>query len=125
MAPQVAHNKQQGSALFEAIPVFLLLTVLVSGLLLATYLLFARVWIQWRCEQALYCMAVEQRDGLCRHQLTESVQEFLPWGESHFALFGGNGRWNVEGQWRMGSYYIQIQKSFDTRSAATNRDLRL
>lgn len=124
MAPAITVSNQRGSALIESLPVFLVLVTLVSGVLLATYLLFARAWIQWRSEQALYCMAVEQHDGLCRRQLNETVAEFLPWGDARFSLSGANGKWLVEGHWQWGGYYFQTLKTFDTHSAAANRDLR-
>lgn len=124
MAPQIALSNARGTTLVETLPVLIVFAVLVGGLLLATYLLFARAWIQWCAEQALYCTAVEQMSGPCRRQLESSVREFLPWGEVHSFVSQGRQPWTVEVKWRYGDFGFQTRRRLSSQSLTANGGLR-
>ena len=124
MAPQIALNNTRGTALVESLPVLIVFAVLVSGLLLATYLLFARAWIQWCAEQALYCTAVDPSAGRCRQQLESSLREFLPWGEVHAFVSQGRQPWTVEVRWRYGDFGFQTRRMLNSQSLTAKKGLR-
>ena len=106
------------------------LSVLVSCLLIVSYLLFARAWIQYQSEQALYCLAENQPAYACRHQLEKALRRCLPYGELRdLTVFTTNARWNVNLQWRTGwdwpHYVMKVQKQLSAKKInGNNKDLR-
>jgi hypothetical protein len=107
----VGLNNPRGSALLEALPVGLLLVFIVSGALLVAYFLFARSWIQYQSEQALYCAAQSHWD--CKYQLQEKLQQFLPWGQTQVQVQGNNQLWTVEVQWKYRDYSFHLHKELN------------
>jgi hypothetical protein len=103
-------SNPKGSALIEALPVSILLVTLVSGLMIAAYLLCARSWIQYQSEQALYCVSEGHSRERCKFQLKEQLERFLPWGDTSVALTGANERWQVEVQWKYCAYAFRLRK---------------
>jgi len=108
-------SDRAGSALFEALPVSILLVVFVSGLLLAAYLLFARSWIQYHSEQALYCVSEGHSSAQCKFQLKEKLERFLPWGDTSVYLNGGDDHWHVEVTWKYRGYAFHLRKELNPK----------
>lgn len=111
----------RGSAMLEAVPVTLVLLAFVSGLLLAAYLLFARAWIQYQSEQALYCAAVESPG--CRRQLEDQVRRFIPWGNISSDVHSSGTNWSAEVRWNYQDYSFRVAKDLTPRLILKNRAL--
>jgi hypothetical protein len=100
------------------------LTVLVSGILLATYLLFARAWMQWQSEEALYCAAVGQGASVCQRTLEDRVREFLPWGTVQARVWTAESGWYAEVRWKYSQFAFHERKALTPKMIVGNRDLR-
>ena len=120
----MAKGDQRGSALVESLPAMMVLVVFVSGVFLASYLLFAHAWIRYQSEQALYCSLKEQMGSLCRIRLENQLREFLPWGEIQTRVSGLNNDWMVEVQWRLKEYQIHARRHLDPDLILANEALR-
>lgn len=108
----------------EMLPVMLLLLIFVMGLLVAAYLLFARAWIQYQTEQALYCLA-EQRTPLnCKAQLQARLERFLPWGETWSQLQNSNDEWSATVHWNYQNYSFHVAKKLNSRLILNPKVLR-
>lgn len=114
---------ERGFALVEALPVLSVLAMLVAGLMITTYLLFARAWVSWQSEQALYCAAVRPRAERCERDLVAKVREFLPWGRARAHVGGLGPRWEVEVWWQWNSIRIHERRELTPRAIVSNRDL--
>jgi len=130
MALPVARSNQRGGALTEALPVVLVLAVFVSGLLLMVYLMFARAWIQYQSEQALYCLAEARPVSRCRKQLEQRLSRLLKWGHpgvlrlTTYDRGRGVDVWTVEAEWKIKAYNLRVKKQLDTRRLLQSRALR-
>jgi hypothetical protein len=122
--PIVAKSNQRGNALVESLPVMFLLVSLVVGLLLAAYLLFARAWIAYQSEQALYCSLQMQSASGCQIQLESQLRDFLPYGEIQTRVTGINNNWLVEVQWHYREYQMLTRRRLDPELIQANRVLR-
>jgi len=103
-------NNSRGSAMLEAVPVALLLMLFIAGILLAAYLFFARAWIQYQSEQALYCAAQSRISVPCKHQLEEKLKQLLPWGDSSVTIQASSDKWIVEVLWKNRGYSFHLLK---------------
>jgi hypothetical protein len=121
---------ERGTALLEAAGALGVLSLFLSGLLAVCYLLFARAWIQYQSEQALYCLSEGTRTSTCRSTLEKNLARFLPWGElKNVVVFEERDQWRVQLQWRTGwqwpNYAISVHKHLSTKMIAKNsKDLR-
>ncbi|MGZ3722528.1 MAG: hypothetical protein ACXVA9_06340 [Bdellovibrionales bacterium] len=103
-------NNNRGTAMLEAAPVMLLLTLFCVGIVLAAYLFFTRAWIQYHSEQALYCAAQSRVSFHCKYQLEEKLKQLLPWGESSAHILAGNDKWTVEVLWKYRDFSFHLNK---------------
>ena len=103
-------TNERGSALLEALPTSLVLFAFVSGLMLSAYILFARTWIQFQSEQALYCAAQTDSTSTCRYQLQEKLAQFLPWGNVNVQIQGSDQKWIVDVVWTFQDFAFRMHK---------------
>ena len=122
--PAVTANRQKGSALIELLPVSFLLLTFTVGLLLAAYVLFARAWIQYQGEQALYCAAEGQSPMQCRLSLDAQLRNFLPWGLRRTYLAGADGAWKLEVDWSYRNCKFHMVKELGPRQILNAKALR-
>ena len=118
----------KGSALTEALPATAALFAFIAGILLATYLIFARAWIQYQSEQALYCLSEAKPVLVCRRNLEKKISAALMWGRPgdlrlNSGTRGKNEIWSSEVQWRIGKYQLSVRKQLDTRRLLQSRAL--
>ena len=100
VADRMMGNK--GSAVWEAIPISALLVVITAALLAAGYRFFARAYLIYQSEQTLYCLAEGKSSVLCRRQLQERINRFLPWGRlSILALRQSTDSTEIAGRWSL------------------------
>lgn len=101
------------------------LVIFVVGFLLGAYLMFARAWLQYQSEQALYCLAEGKPVAVCRRDLAMKVSAALPWGalESSRLVTSARG-WEVEVRWRFQQFDFVITRQLDSRRILRNRGLR-
>lgn len=120
---------EKGSALTEALPALAALLVFVTGILLGVYLIFARAWMQYQSEQALYCLSEGRTEFICRRSLEKKLDAALMWGRLGSARLdsstrGMNEYWNAEVRWKIGKYHLKVTKRLDTRRLVQSRALR-
>lgn len=125
MAQVNAKKTERGTALVEGLPALLCLMIFVSGLLLSAYLIFARSWIQYQSEQALYCLAESRSYEMCRRKMEQKLDRALPFGQTHFVrLSGGGDLWKVDVRWKIHDFEIKIRKQLSVRQILRSRALR-
>ena len=117
-------NNQRGTAALEAIPVSILLFVLIAGILLAAYLMFARGWIQYQSEQALLCAAETRTGFLCKSRLDKKLNDFLPWGKSTAQIQAAQDRWSVEVTWKFQNFSFRIVKELTPKQILARKVLQ-
>lgn len=116
---------QRGGALWEAIPVFGIVSGLVLAVLLAAYLLFARAHVIYQGEQALYCVAERQPPGRCRERFARRVKSFLPWGELRVRSLESSGSGaSMRGDWRWMGFRVALDRRLDLPSSKASRSFR-
>src|SRR5690242_14548712 len=116
MARKIVLSDSRGSAVLEAVPVAMVIFVFVSGILLAAYLMFARGWIQYQGEQALYCVNESRPVSVCRRELAGSINQFLPWGKLgniDLRFQGDKGKLDIK--WVIEGFTIRISKQMSMR----------
>jgi hypothetical protein len=118
-------NNQKGQALWELLSVFSVLAILVSGILLAAYLMFARAWLTYQSEQALYCVAEKQSPAHCRHGFQQRVTRFLPWGTLQIRSLAGtvSGAF-INVRWQLNGFVVPIQRKLDLSWSRGSRSSR-
>lgn len=110
--------------MLEAVPVFAVLLVFVAGLLLAAYLMFARAWIQYQGDQALYCISESRPASVCRKQLTTKLNQFLPWGKAgRIDLRFNNDKGKLDIKWNIQGFTIHIAKQLSVRQILRKKGL--
>ncbi len=110
-------------AVAEALPVFTTLLVFMFGILLGAYFIFARAWIQYQSEQALYCMAEGRLS--CRQQLRTKLKAALPFGEEQrIELSSQNDLWKTKVEWKIQGYKISVMKDLSARALIRSKALR-
>ena len=117
-------TNSRGSSVLEALPVVLLLAAFVAGLFLAAYLLFARAWIQYQAEQALYCVVEERGSIHCHAQLQSQLEKFLAWGQSHSRVSGRGANAEVEIEWKYQNYAVKVHRELNPKLILSQKALR-
>lgn len=118
MVPPLVKNK--GSALLEALPVALALTLFVCGVLAVFYFSFARVWLQYQGEQALLCRA--QRGSGCDRELRKQIEDILPLGDvNRLELTEGDGEWTLLIDWTWNQFHLHFEKELSLHDLARNK----
>lgn len=103
-------------ALIEAAAAVLVAAFFVGGVLLGAYLWFARAWIEYQSEQALYCVAEARPAPHCRRRLHERLNGFLPYRDSlQTTLQSGRENWKLRLEWKWNGYRIHLEKELSTR----------
>lgn len=106
-------NNSRGTALIESLPVMSVLLIFIGGMLLAGYLMFARSWIQFQSEQALYCVAQTPRPWNCHEKLKMQLKRFLPWGDVWANIESQDSNWTVEVKWSYSDYSFHLKKELN------------
>jgi hypothetical protein len=123
MAPPIA-GTERGQALIEALPVTLILALFVSFMFLASYVIGARVYLQWQSEQALYCAAEAQGRGygamasVCAAELERGFRDLFPWGEVHAVTWTAGQDWHVEANWKLGGIHFTCNRNLNVQLIA-------
>jgi hypothetical protein len=124
MAPLHAIADRRGSAAIEAAAVAGVLAVFAAGVLMTVYLLFARAWLQYQTEQALYCLAERRGTAVCRSRLSDRARAFLPYGNFRtMDLRAERGRWIAEVGWEWQGYTLHLSKRLTPGLILKNRVL--
>ena len=108
----------------EAVPVISVVLVFVIGALFAAYLMFARGWIQYQGEQALYCVNEARPVPLCRRELSNKINQFLPWGKIgniDLRFQGDKGKLDIK--WVINGFTIRISKQLSMRQIIRKKGL--
>lgn len=71
-------RRDSGSALIESVLAAPVLIMLVSGLLLAAYSGFAKIWIRHLSYEAVICLASRVAESACRERVRDSIEGALP-----------------------------------------------
>jgi hypothetical protein len=124
MARKIAPGNSRGSTVLEAVPVVMVLFVFVTGLLFAAYLIFARGWIQYQGEQALYCVNESRPVSICRRELAGRLNRFLPWGrlgDVDLRFQGDTGKLDIK--WVIEGFTIRISKRMSMRQIVRKKGL--
>jgi hypothetical protein len=124
MARKIALSNSRGSAVLEAVPVGMVVLVFVMGLLFAAYLMFARGWIQYQGEQALYCVNEARPASVCRRELAGRLTQFLPWGKLgniDLRFQGDKGKLDIK--WVIEGFTIRISKQMSMRQIIRKKGL--
>lgn len=117
-------NNQRGTAVLEGVGVLFVITSFVSVVMMGAYLWFARGWIQYQSEQALYCLAESRPEVMCRRALKANVARFLPFGKvrnlgysNERGRFGVKLDWKWEVKWdqKKFGYNVRVDKKLDMR----------
>src|ERR1044072_1779965 len=108
---------ERGSAVLEGVMSFTVLAAFTIGLLTGCYLLFARGFIEYESEQALYCLAEGQPSFICRSRLRDSVARYLPFGSMSRAGLGTDtrGLWDVDVEWQWSNYRVQMHRKLSSK----------
>lgn len=116
---------QRGSALVEFAAVGSFLAVFTGFLLFGAYAVFARAHLEYRTEQALYCLAEGKLEFWCRRRLNQSIDSTLPYGRVTRATLGRVGpNWKVALEWKVYPVTFAIKKALSPRQIRNKRDLR-
>jgi apolipoprotein N-acyltransferase len=118
-----------GNAIAEALPAIAALLVFIVGIFLGVYLIFARAWIQYQSEQALYCLSESKPAFVCHRGLQNKLASSLPWGrvgktQLSSTTKGKHQNWNVEVEWKIRDFKLRVRKQLGTRHLLQNRALR-
>ena len=114
----------KGSAAVESLPVASLLILFVTGILAAAYLIFARAWLQYQGEQALYCLSEARPAFTCRRQLEKKLSGALPFGKAGaLDLSSRDDVWKVRAEWKIRGFRLQVRKELGTRRLLQSRAL--
>ena len=93
---------------------FTVTAVLVIGILFALYFVFARAWLFYHAEQALYCVAEERPGKVCRESLMRNLRRFLPWGDVQLlALDKLPAGAVIRMRWRIKEYSLPVHRKLD------------
>jgi hypothetical protein len=114
----------KGSAAVESLPAAALLILFVAGILAAAYLIFARAWLQYQGEQALYCLSEARPVYACRRRLETKLSGALPWGKAGaLDLSSRDDVWKVRVEWKIRGFRLQVRKELGTRRLLQSRAL--
>jgi len=104
-------SDDRGGALLEGVAATGVVFVFTSALLVATYLLFARAYLQYESEQALLCLAESRPAFICKRILLDRLAKRLPWGDvSRARLAGGEDAWRLEVEWAWQACRLRVRK---------------
>lgn len=113
----------------EGLGVMLVLITFAGGFLLVGYLIFARAWLQFQGEQALYCVATRHPAYVCERRLRARVDEALPWGRLTVAYVNADAdNWRMEMEWLLPATNtrLHLRKLLRLKDLSAGRkDLRL
>ncbi|NJL23914.1 MAG: hypothetical protein HC902_01150 [Calothrix sp. SM1_5_4] len=105
----------RGSALIEASGAVAVIAIFLAGVLLGGYLLFAKVWLEYQGEQALYCLAERRSGTLCRMLLRRKFERFLPWGRVAALSLRTERNWHLDLEWRLGGYVLRVRRELSPK----------
>lgn len=109
--------------MIEALSVASLTLILVLGLLIASYLMFARAWVDYQGEQTLYCLAEARLH--CQASLIANTSRFLPWGTLRLRRLARNqDQYSVEAVWHFHQVRWVMRKTLKIKDIVRNKDLR-
>lgn len=104
----------KGQAILEGVlltPVLIALFLLLCG---SCYGLFARAWIDYQADQALFCSAeVEHAD--CAQSARNRLRRLLPWGDLHFDLNEETQTTKVDWIWNGVHFHREKSLKLDSR----------
>jgi hypothetical protein len=87
--------------------------------------MFARAWLLYQSEQALYCVAEKRPSHVCRINLSNSIIRFLPWGSlSVQQLAESPNGGTLQISWGIKNYVIPIRRSLDLSWSMRSRSFR-
>ena len=106
----------RGSAVVEFSAVAGFVVVLVTVTLVAAYLAFARAYLEYRTEQALYCLAERRHRTGCAEGLRRAVNGTLAFGRiQKMRLVETRDTWKVELTWQIHDFVFRFDKTLDRR----------
>lgn len=115
---------ERGSAALEAIPVAAVLAVFAAGFIFAAYFMFARSWIQYQGEQALYCVSEKRPAAACKRELTGKINQYLPWGKiGDIDLYFRGDKGKLDIKWVVHGFTIRISKQISMRQILRRKGL--
>ncbi len=117
-----------GSAIVESLAAITALLVFIVGIWIGVYLIFARAWMQYQSEQALYCLSESKPALICRRALQKKLVTGLPFGRLgrmrlSSAAKGKHQNWNVEVEWKIRTFTLSVRKELGTRRLLQSRAL--
>ena len=121
-------NRNAGSAMAEALPAIAALLIFIAGISIGVYLIFARAWMQYQSEQALYCLGEAKPAFICRRFLERKLESGLPWGrlgkmQLNSVARGQHQKWNIEVEWKIRNFTLRVHKELGTRALLQSRAL--
>lgn len=125
MALRILKNNSRGSALLETLPVSAMIAAFVVSMLTLAYLMFAQAYVRSEGERALYCIAENRSEPLCRRELRTRIKSALPFGEiSRVQLSGGAENWTIELEWKWSEFKIRVAKRLRIKDITGSRVLQ-
>ena len=105
-------KSSSGQALLETVLLLPCAMLLFVCFLSLAYAAFARAWIGYQTDRALFCLAEGESEFQCKKNIESSVNEFLPFGRFHHLQLSSNGdQWLAEVDWRWNQIRLQKQKT--------------
>jgi hypothetical protein len=106
----------RGGAAVEAVVTTGFLIALIGATLCAAYAAFARAYLEYRAEQALYCLGERRPPPVCGARLRSTIQRTLAYGRlGRLTLIDGRDAWRVRFEWRLGHVIFRLDKALSRR----------
>ena len=118
-------RNNRGFAVLESVFAGVVFFTFVATLLVAAYFQFGRAWVQYRTEQALYCLAEGRPQSRCRRELKTKIERFLPWGDWKIRLVRDRGKWLVDIEWKYQKYSLHFKKELSEELITAREASRL
>lgn len=94
-------QNQEGQALVETTVVISAMFLLTKFIIVLFVIIFSSIWIQHSLYQALICLAEGRSQSYCEKNLTSSINNILPFGQTQDIKWIRNAReWKGSLNWQ-------------------------
>lgn len=114
----------RGQALVEFALTSVVITVVVGATLFALYAHFARAWLEYTSEQALYCLSEGRGDQICRANLRRDALRIPFVTLTDARLVRRRDSCLITVRWRIRTYEFQLVKALNARRVLSRAGLR-
>lgn len=105
-------NNNKGQALIESVLVLPGILLIFLLLLSLAYVGFARAWINFQIDRALFCLAEGESEFQCRQETTKIMQRYLPLGQLHtMTIISSRDQWRAQVRWDWNGVHLLKDKT--------------